>query len=63
MIFNRFPLKTTKQNSFERWSEIYHFMMKGDHLTKEGFNKIQELAKEVNNNPLNIPGSLSKDED
>jgi len=38
-------------------------MMKGDHLTKEGFNKIQELAKEVNNNPLNIPGSLSKDED
>jgi cell fate (sporulation/competence/biofilm development) regulator YlbF (YheA/YmcA/DUF963 family) len=36
-------------------------MVKGDHLTKEAFNKIQELAKEVNNNPFNCPDSLSND--
>jgi hypothetical protein len=36
-------------------------MLKGDHLTKEGFDKIRELAKEVNNNPFNYPDSISND--
>ena len=61
--FNRFPLKTSKQNSLERWSEIWQLMLKGDHLTKEGFDKIRELAREVNNNPFNYPDSISNDGD
>jgi len=60
--FNKFPLKTTKQHSFKRWSEIYNFMVKGEHLTKEGFNKIQELAKEVNKHPFKNSGLLSNEE-
>jgi hypothetical protein len=44
------------------WSEVWHLMVKGDHLTKEGFDKIRELAKEVNNNPFNYPDSLSNEE-
>ena len=57
--YKKFPLKTTKLNSFEKWSEVWHLMVKGEHLTKEGFKKIQELAKEVNNNPFNYPPALS----
>jgi hypothetical protein len=57
----RFPLKTTKLNPFNKWSEVWHLMVIGDHLTKVGFNKIQELAKEVKNNPFNYPDSLSND--
>jgi hypothetical protein len=33
-------------------------MVKGEQLTKEGFKKIQDLAKEVNN-PFNYPPALS----
>jgi cell fate (sporulation/competence/biofilm development) regulator YlbF (YheA/YmcA/DUF963 family) len=37
-------------------------MVKGEHLTKEGFNKIQELAKEVNKHPFKNSGLLSNEE-
>lgn len=47
-FFKDNPLKTSKQRSFEVFAEIIERMNKGKHLTKEGLDKIAELASQMN---------------
>ena len=46
--FEHFPLKTIKKEAFFKWSNIYLMMLNKEHLNKEGFEKIRNLAKLVN---------------
>ena len=58
--FNKFPLKTTKKDSFSKWCNIYYKMIQNEHLTNIGFVDIQRLAKLVNNNPFNNTNKIDK---
>lgn len=46
--FNNFPLKTTKNYSFEIWANIYNMLINKEHLTNEGLNKIRFLRSNMN---------------
>jgi len=45
---NRFRLKSKKQESFYKWVIVYELINQKAHLTKEGFEKIKKLSKEIN---------------
>jgi hypothetical protein len=47
-FFKKHPLKTSKQKNFELFSDIIELMNNKQHLTKEGINKIAELASKMN---------------
>lgn len=52
--FNKYPLKTKKVNSFEKWLIINNIVNNKLHLTKEGLAKVKVLKKQINiNNSLN----------
>jgi hypothetical protein len=46
--FNSFPLRTIKNESFLKWSEIREMMLKKYHTNVEGFEKIKQLATLIN---------------
>jgi len=46
--FTRFPLKSHKKETYERWCEIYSLMLNKEHLKQPGFDRIRALAKLVN---------------
>jgi len=46
--FDKFPLKTHKQNSFIKWSKIYYIIVNKEHLSLSGLDKIIKLAKSIN---------------
>ena len=45
---NTFNLKTKKEESFNKWLEVYNMTLNKEHLTQVGLNKIKVLSKEVN---------------
>lgn len=47
-FFKKYQLRTTKRQSFERFAKIIELMSFGQHLTKEGLNKIAKLASGMN---------------
>ena len=47
-FFKENPLQTSKQKSFEIFSEVIELMNKKQHLTKEGLKKIANLASKMN---------------
>jgi hypothetical protein len=47
-FFKMHPLKTSKQKDFEIFSEILEMMKKGEHLKKEGLDKIAKLSSQMN---------------
>ena len=47
-FFKENPLQTSKQRSFELFSEVIELMNNKQHLTKEGLNKIADLASQMN---------------
>ena len=47
-FFNENPLQTSKQKSFEIFSDVIELMNKKQHLRKEGINKIADLASQMN---------------
>ena len=47
-FFKENPLQTSKQKNFEIFSEIIELMNKKQHLTKEGLEKIANLASKMN---------------
>lgn len=51
------PLQTSKQNDFRIFSEIIAMMNKGEHLKKEGLDKIIELASQMNRRKLRLKSS------
>lgn len=46
--FEQFPLYSSKQKDFERFSAIVQIMHRGEHLSSDGFDQIIQLAKELN---------------
>ncbi len=46
--FEETPLLSGKRHDFEKFAFICRFMYEGGHLTKEGFNRIVDLAFEMN---------------
>ncbi len=47
-FFKYYPLQTSKQRNFEIFSEIIEQMNQGEHLNKEGLNRIAILASKMN---------------
>lgn len=47
-FFDMFPLRTYKKNDFLLFKRIIKMMEKKEHLGKEGWNKILELASKTN---------------
>ena len=46
--FERYPLLSSKQRDFELFKDICKMMAERKHLAKEGFQKILNLAEDVN---------------
>ncbi len=46
--FERYPLISSKRHDFEIFAEICRMMSRKEHLMPKGFNKIAELASEMN---------------
>ena len=46
--FERYPLLSSKQRDFRLFKDICEMMLNKAHLTKEGLQKILELADEIN---------------
>ena len=47
-FFKQYPLKTSKQKSFEIFCEVIVMMNDKEHLTTEGLKKIVELISKMN---------------
>jgi hypothetical protein len=47
-FFNKNPLQTSKKGDFEIFSTVIQLMSNGEHLTKEGLEKIANLASKTN---------------
>ena len=57
-FFKENPLQTSKQKSFELFTEILEMMNKEQHLTKQGLDKIAKLASQMNRQvPRNLESS------
>jgi len=52
-FFRKHPLRTVKRSSFECFAEVIAMMQRGDHLTKEGLEKIRKLASRMNRGAQN----------
>ena len=48
--FTHFKLKTKKSQSFQKWSVVYNIILRKEHLTPKGIEKIKELSKNININ-------------
>ena len=46
--FERYPLRSSKQNDFERFAAIVQLMQRGAHLTQDGFAEIVQLSAALN---------------
>ena len=46
--FEQYPLRSSKQNDFERFAAIVQLMQRGAHLTKDGFAEIVRLSAALN---------------
>jgi len=46
--FEKYPLLSGKKKDFEKFATICRMMNKGEHLKKEGFRKIVDLAFQIN---------------
>jgi hypothetical protein len=47
-FFDQFPLKTYKQNDFILFKEVVGMMSEKEHLERDGWNKILEIASKTN---------------
>ena len=50
-FFNKFSLKTSKQNDFMFFSKVIQLMNNKEHLTKQGLDKIAKLISKMNRKP------------
>ncbi len=46
--FEKFPLLSSKRGDFEKFAQICRLMNERQHLSREGFNRIVDLAFEMN---------------
>lgn len=47
-FFERHPLKSKKEIEFRRFAKVVRFMVRGDHFSQEGFERIKSIAEEMN---------------
>ena len=46
--FTKYPLLSSKRKDFEKFAAIVEIMYESGHLTKQGFEKIVQLAEDIN---------------
>lgn len=46
--FDKFPLRTKKQYSFEKWSQIHSMILNKKHLCPEGYATILTIKENIN---------------
>ena len=51
-FFNKYKLQTAKNNDFELFKQGLEIIKNGEHLTDDGFIKIQEIASQMNRQKL-----------
>ena len=47
-LFEQHPLRSSKQNDFEKFAEVVQLMHRARHLQPDGFARIVELSLEIN---------------
>lgn len=47
-FFDKYPLKSKKSLDFLKFRDVVMMMQKGEHLTKDGFQQILEIASKMN---------------
>ncbi len=50
IYYNKFPLKTKKLLSYNKWLNIYNMIINNEHLNQDKFNLLIKLRKEINLN-------------
>ena len=58
-FFEKHLLKSRKRVDFIKFREIVNLMSRGDHLTREGVEKIRAIAEEMNRKGLKIKSDCS----
>ena len=46
--FNMFKLRTKKRLAFDKWMDIYNYVLNKEHKSPEGIDKIKVLSKLIN---------------
>ena len=47
-FFDKHPLRSKKAVEFKKFAKVVRKMMKGQHLTEEGFREIRQIARSMN---------------
>ena len=58
-FFEKHPLKSRKRVEFIKFRDIVTLMTRGDHLTREGVERIREIADQMNRKGLKIKSDLA----
>ena len=58
--FERYPLLSSKREDFERFAQICRMMHARNHLTREGFEMVVDLASKVNMGKRKFPREVIK---
>ena len=59
--FDKYPLKTKKSISLQKWSLVHDMVINKEHLFKEGLEKIRIFQKQINlNNSMTIKTGFAK---
>lgn len=58
--FEQYPLLSGKREDFQRFARICRMMHADDHLTREGFERIVEIASKVNAGKRKFPREAIK---
>jgi hypothetical protein len=58
-FFERHPLKSRKRVDFLKFRDVVNLMNRGDHLTRDGVERIRSIAGEMNRKGLKIKSDLA----
>ena len=58
-FFEKHPLKTRKRVEFMKFREIVNLMNQGEHLSRDGVERIRAIANQMNRKALKIKSDLS----
>lgn len=54
---DKYPLLTKKYNDYKDWCIVYDLILKGEHLTLEGKEKIKKIKSKMNSKRIDIDWS------
>jgi len=58
-FFEKHPLKSRKRVDFLKFRDVVNLMNRGDHLTRDGVERIRSIAGEMNRKGLKIKSDLA----